>query len=91
MLSLKLKKLFMTAMYRKLAKMSLDSMGEISDGKLISLLQSYIFILEKILVLVFYCAVAPIALLVSCGLIAIKGGLIYAIIVQFLYILLFWI
>lgn len=41
--------------------------------------------------LVFYCAVAPVALLVSCGLIAIKGGLLYAIIIQFLYILLFWI
>lgn len=47
--------------------------------------------LEKILVLVFYCAVAPVALLVSCGLIALKGGLLYAIIIQLLYIILFWI
>lgn len=91
MLALKLKKLFMTSLYRKLSKLPLDSMTEISDGKLISLLQSYIFILEKILMLVFYCAVAPVALIVSCGLIALQGGLIYALVVQFLYIVLFWI
>lgn len=38
MLSLKLKKLFMSSLYRKLSRLSLDSMSEISDGKLISLL-----------------------------------------------------
>lgn len=38
MLSLKLKKLLMSSLYRKLSKISLDSMAEISDGKLISLL-----------------------------------------------------
>lgn len=37
-MALKLKKLFMTALYDKLGKLSLDSMGEISDGKLISML-----------------------------------------------------
>jgi len=39
--------------------------------------------------LVYYCAVAPIMMLIACGLIAIKGGLLYAIIVQVLYICLF--
>jgi len=81
----------MNTLYQKISRTSLDSMGEVEDGKLISLLQSYIFILEKILVLCYYCAVAPVAMLVSCALIAIKGGLIYAIAVQFLYIVLFWI
>ena len=90
MLALKLKKLFMTVLYHKLSKISLDSMGEISDGKLITLLQSFIFILEKILMLVYFCAVAPVALIVSCILIAMKGGLLYAIVVQVLYIMLFW-
>ncbi|CDW74186.1 multidrug resistance-associated protein 4 [Stylonychia lemnae] len=91
MLSLKMKKLFLSIMYNKLSHLSLDSMGEISDGKLIALLQSYIFILEKIMVLTFYCFVAPFGLIVSCAFIAIKGGLIYALVVQFLYIVLFWI
>ena len=38
MLSLKLKKLFMIVLHGKLSRISLDSMGEISDGKLITLL-----------------------------------------------------
>jgi len=91
MLSLKMKKLFMSIIYGKLSHVSLDAMGEISDGKLIALLQSYVFILEKIMVLVFYCFVAPFGLIVSCAFIAVKGGLIYALVVQFLYIVLFWI
>ena len=91
MLSLKMKKLFMNTIYKKCSKLPLDCMDEIGDGKLITLLQSYIFILEKITVLCFYCAVAPVAMLTSCALIAIKGGLIYSIVVQFLYIILFWI
>jgi hypothetical protein len=38
MMALKLKKLFMNAIYDKLGKLSLDSMGEVNDGKLISIL-----------------------------------------------------
>ena len=71
LLSFKLKKLFMNSIYHKTSRMSLDSFDEVGDGKLITLLQSYIFILEKILSLVHYCAVAPVAMLFACFLISI--------------------
>mgnify|MGYP001806890142 CR=1 FL=1 len=87
--SYKLKKLFMRSIYFKTSHLSLDSFDEVGDGKLITLLQSYIFILEKILNLVFYCAVAPVAMLLACFFISIQGGIIYAILLQVLYIMVF--
>lgn len=91
LMAYKIKKLFMRSIYQKSSRLALDSFDEVSDGKLITLLQSYIFILEKILLLVHYCAVAPVAMLFSCLLISIHGGVIYAIIIQVLYILLFFV
>lgn len=86
-MALEVRKLLVAAMYDKVAKMSMRSLTETNSGKLITLVSSDIFSLERPLTMAPFCLVSPFINIACYGLIWFISGWPYAVMLFGLWIL----
>ena len=88
-MALESRKLMIASIYDKISRLSMRSLTETNSGKLITLVSSDIFTLERPLSLAPFAFVAPLMNLASYGLIWYISGWEYALIIFGLWILMF--
>ena len=86
LMALETRKLLVSAVYDKLANMSMRSLTETNSGKLITLVSSDIFTLERPLTMAPFCLVSPIINIACYGLIWFIAGWPYAVMLFGLWI-----